>query len=142
MGKEKQNSVQLSPFTTTAIVFVNLDPCLSIATRLRSPAKMIAIPEPTNQSVSVFMCKGNAKPICTTPKRIIIHDTIFINLCTTRLIHLYGWAFYCPVTTKNTTISMLWFENCFAISTFIKVLAGICRHRFFFLKPALRASNR
>jgi len=72
MGKAKQNIIQLNAFVITAIAFVNLDPPLSIATRLSSPAKMIAIPAPTNQSVSVFMCSGKAKLKCTIPSRIII----------------------------------------------------------------------
>ena len=37
-----------------AIVLVNFDPPLSKATRFSRPAKMIAIPAPTNQRVSVF----------------------------------------------------------------------------------------
>ena len=72
MGKAKQNIVQLSAFVITATNFVNLEPPLSIATRLSNPAKIIDIPAPKNQSVSVFMCKGKAKLICTTPKRIMM----------------------------------------------------------------------
>ena len=71
IGKAKQNIIQLKAFTIIAIAFVNLEPSLSNATTLSKPAKMIAIPAPTNQSVLVFMCKGNAKLICTTPKRIM-----------------------------------------------------------------------
>ncbi len=59
-------------FVITATNFVNLEPPLSIATRLSNPEKMIAIPAPTNQSVSVFMYKGKAKLICTIPRRIMI----------------------------------------------------------------------
>ena len=68
----KQKPIPLNAFTITPIDFVNFELPLSIATRLRSPEKMIAIPAPTNQNVSVFMCRGKAKLICTTPKRIMI----------------------------------------------------------------------
>ncbi len=61
------------------IDFLNFEPPLSIATRLSSPANMIAIPASTNQSVSVLMCRGNAKLIFTIPKRIIMYDTILMN---------------------------------------------------------------
>lgn len=54
IGKAKQNMAQLNAFVITAIVFVNFDPPLSMATRLSSPAKIIAIPAPTNQSVPSF----------------------------------------------------------------------------------------
>jgi hypothetical protein len=63
IGKAKQNIIQLMVFIIIAIAFVNVEPPLSNATRLSSPAKMIAIPAPIKQSVSVFMCKGNAKLI-------------------------------------------------------------------------------
>jgi hypothetical protein len=76
MRKAKQNMAQLNAFVITAIPFVNFEPPLSIATRLRSPAKMIDIPAPTNQSVSVFMCRGKAKLTCTIPKKIMMQDTI------------------------------------------------------------------
>jgi hypothetical protein len=72
IGKAKQKIAQSKPFTITAIDFVNFEPPLSMATRLRSPAKTIAMPAPTNQSVSVFMCKGKAKLTCTIPNRIMI----------------------------------------------------------------------
>ena len=131
---------QLKAFVTTAIPFVNLEPPLSIATRLRSPAKIIAVPAPTNQSVSVFIWKGNAKLICTTPSRIMIQEAILMRLCTTRFIQLYWGTFYCSIAAKYTTISRLWLQYCFAICTLIEVLAGISRHRFFFLKTAIRAN--
>ena len=72
IDRAKQNIAQLKELTTIAIAFVNFEPPLFIATRLRSPEKIIAIPAPTNQSVSVFMCKGIAKLICTTPKRMMM----------------------------------------------------------------------
>lgn len=55
ISKAKQNIAQLIAFVITAIHFVNFKPPLSIATRLSNPEKMIAIPAPTNQSVSVFI---------------------------------------------------------------------------------------
>jgi hypothetical protein len=55
IGKAKQNIVKLPAFVITAINFVNFQPPLSITTRLSSPAKMIAMPAPTNQRVSIFM---------------------------------------------------------------------------------------
>ena len=70
--KAKQNIAQLAALVKTATILVNVEPPLSIATRLSNPAKIIDIPAPTNQSVSVFMCKGKAKLICTTPKRIMM----------------------------------------------------------------------
>ena|GEM_PF-4535590 len=69
IGKAKQNPIPLNAFVNTAIAFVNFEPPLSIATRLSNPVKMIAIPEPTNQSVSVFKWRGKAKLICITPKK-------------------------------------------------------------------------
>ena len=48
IGKAKQKTVQLEALTITATAFVNLEPPLSMATRFNSPAKMIAIPTPTN----------------------------------------------------------------------------------------------
>lgn len=55
MGKAKQNIAQLIAFVIAAIHFVNFEPPLSIATRLSSPEKIMAMPAPTNQSVSVLM---------------------------------------------------------------------------------------
>jgi len=72
MGKAKQNITQLRAFVITAIAFVNLEPPLSIATRLSNPENIIAIPAPTNQRESVFMYSGKAKLICTIPRRITI----------------------------------------------------------------------
>ena len=63
MGNAKQNIAQLKAFTITAIPLENFEPPLSIETRLSSPEKMIAIPEPTNHSVSVFIWRGKAKQI-------------------------------------------------------------------------------
>jgi hypothetical protein len=40
MGKAKQNIAQLIAFVISAIHFVNLEPPLSIATRLSSPKKL------------------------------------------------------------------------------------------------------
>jgi hypothetical protein len=108
MGKAKQNIAQLSKFVITATNFVNLEPPLSIATRLSNPAKIIDIPAPTNQSVPVLMCNGKAKLICTIPRRIMMKETILIRLCTTRFIHLNWRTSYCSITAKNTTISLLW----------------------------------
>jgi hypothetical protein len=65
--RAKHNIAQLKAFVITAIPFVNFEPPLSMAIRFNKPAKRIAVPAPTNQSVSVFMCKGNAKLISTTP---------------------------------------------------------------------------
>ncbi len=42
IGNAKQNIVQLRAFTITPTPLVNFEPPLSIATRLRSPAKIIA----------------------------------------------------------------------------------------------------
>lgn len=72
IGKAKQNIAQLTAFIIVAIHFVNAEPPLSIATRLSNPEKTIAIPAPTNQSVSVFEYKGNAKLICTIPRRTMM----------------------------------------------------------------------
>lgn len=109
MGKAKQNIAQLIAFVITAIHFVNFEPPLSIATRLSSPEKTIAIPAPTNQSVSVFMYRGKAKLICTIPSRIMMYEIILIRLCTTRFIHLYRRTSYSAIAAKYTTISLLWF---------------------------------
>jgi hypothetical protein len=49
IGKTKQNIAQFKAFVITAIPFVNFEPSLSMATRFNKPAKMIAIPAPTNQ---------------------------------------------------------------------------------------------
>jgi len=72
MGRAKQNITQLKAFTITAIPLDNFEPPLSIAIRLSSPEKMIAIPAPTNHNVSVFICRGKANLIWTIPKRIMI----------------------------------------------------------------------
>jgi hypothetical protein len=71
MGKAKQNNVKFAALVKTAIHFVNFEPLLSIETRLSKPEKMIAIPAPMNQSVVVFIYNGNAKLICTIPRRIM-----------------------------------------------------------------------
>jgi hypothetical protein len=97
--------VQLKALTSIATDLENLDPPLSIATRLRSPEKIIAIPAPTNQRVSVFICNGKAKLICTIPSRIIMADTILIRLSTAGLIHLYRGAFYSSIAAKHTAIA-------------------------------------
>jgi len=72
IGKAKQNITQLAAFVTTAILLVNFEPPLSMATRLSNPEKMMAIPAPTNQSVSVFMYSGKAKLMCTIPRKIMM----------------------------------------------------------------------
>ena len=72
MGNARMKPAQLNAFVITAIPFVNVEPPLSIATRLSSPENTIAMPAPTNQSVSVFACNGKAKLICTIPKRIMM----------------------------------------------------------------------
>ena len=63
IGTAKQNIIQLKALVNIATPFVNFDPPLSIATKFNKPEKMIAMPAPTNQSVSVFMCNGKAKLI-------------------------------------------------------------------------------
>jgi hypothetical protein len=141
IGRAKQNIPQLKAFTIKAITLVNLDPPLSRATKFNKPEKIIAIPAPTNQSVSVFMCKGNAKLICTIPRRIMIPDTILIRLCTTGLIHLYRRAFDSPVATENTAISGKWLQDSLTIFALIKILTGICRHSFFLTMPTMRTGN-
>lgn len=142
IANAKQNIVQLNTFVISAIASVNFEPPLSIATRLSSPEKMIAIPAPTNQSVLEFICRGKAKLMCTIPSRIIMHENILMNLCTTGFVHLYRRANYGTITTKHTTISLFWLQYCFTIGTFIEVLTGINRHCFLFLKPATRTSDR
>jgi hypothetical protein len=99
--------MQLKAFTITATPLVNFEPPLSIATRLRSPENIIAIPAPTNQRVLVFMFNGKAKLICTIPKRIMIYETILIKLCTAGFIHLNWRTGYSTIAAKYTAISAL-----------------------------------
>ena len=109
MGKAKQNMAQFNAFVMMAIVLVNLEPFLSIATKFNKPAKMIAMPAPTNQSVLVFIYRGKAKLICSIPKRMMMYDTILMRLSTTRFVHLYWWAGCRTIATKYAAISLLRF---------------------------------
>ena len=65
--------------------------------------------------------------------------TTMINksLCTA----LYRWARNCAVGTKNTTITLLWFEQATAAFTLVIPLAGICGHSFCFFVTTFWASN-
>ena len=141
MGKAKQNKAQVHAFTNMAIPFLSIEPPLSRAIRFNNPAKMIAMPEPTNQRVSVFMCKGKAKLICTIPKRIMIEDIILMRLCTAGFIHLNRGAGNSAITAKYATIALLWFDGGFTAFTFIKILTGVRWHCFLFLKAAVRTSD-
>jgi len=104
-----QNILQLKALVTTAIAFVNFEPPLSIATKFRSHPKMIAMPAPTNQSVSVFMCNGKAKTDIHHSQKNDDVRYYLIRLCTTGFIHLYGWASYSAVATEYTAISLFRF---------------------------------
>jgi hypothetical protein len=53
---------------------------------------------------------------------------------------LNGGARDRPIGTEDAAITFFRFEYCAAIGTFVKVLASICRHRFFFLMTTLWAS--
>ena len=141
IDKARQNIAKFKALVSIAIAFVNFEPPLSIAIRLSNPEKMIAIPVPTNQSVSVFMCKGKAKLICTIPKRMIMQEVILIRLCTAGFIHLYRWTSYSAITTEYAAVSLFRLQGGFAICTLIEILASICRHGFFFFKAAAWALN-
>ena len=65
---------------------------------------------------------------------------LFRLLSATFLVLLNWRTFYTSVTAINTTVALLWFKNMFALFTFVKILASVCRHCFFFLMSAVGAS--
>ncbi len=66
---------------------------------------------------------------------------VWVGFLATFLVLLYWWTFYTSITAINTTVSLLWFQNSFTLFTFVKILAGICRHSFFFFVSAVGAGN-
>jgi hypothetical protein len=46
-------------------------------------------------------------------------------------------TFHCAERTEHAAIAMFGSQHCTTIFTFVKPLAGIGRHGFFFLMPAL-----
>lgn len=59
---------------------------------------------------------------------------------TTFFVLLNWWTGNTSVATINTTVAMIWFKNLFAIFTFVKILASIGWHSFFFLMPTIGTS--
>ncbi len=66
---------------------------------------------------------------------------VWVGFLATFLVLLYWRTFYTSITAINTTVSLLWFQNSFTLFTFVKILAGICRHSFFFFVSAVGAGN-
>ena len=60
---------------------------------------------------------------------------------TTRLVLLYGWARDIAVWAVYTAVTGFGLEEGLARSTFIKPLACVSGHGFFFAVPAFRAGN-
>ena len=81
-----------------------------------------------------------------------LHQTKFYAAClylstygfcllTTAFVILYWRTGYSSITAKNTTITLQRFKSGITLCANIKILTGICRHRFFFLVLTNRAGN-
>jgi hypothetical protein len=57
------------------------------------------------------------------------------------LFFLHWRTFHRPIAAKHTAIAGLRAEQSLAALTFVKKHAGIDRHGFFFLEPAVRAGD-
>lgn len=54
---------------------------------------------------------------------------------------LDGWALYGSIAAVDTAIAFLGLEALVAVFTFVKILAGVGWHRFFFRVSAERAGD-
>ena len=73
-------------------------------------------------------------------KTIHAHQKI-LQLVTTTFVGLNWRAGDITIGAKNTTITFMWFQYCFAVFAFVKELARVFGHGFFFRKPAGRAGD-
>lgn len=62
-------------------------------------------------------------------------------LLTTFLVLLKRRTFNTTITTINTTVTLFRFQHGFAFFTFVKILASVHRHCFFFCVPTVGAGN-
>lgn len=54
---------------------------------------------------------------------------------------LYRWADHGTVTAEHATITILWFQQVFAVPALVEVLAGIRRHLLCTLESAVRTRH-
>lgn len=61
-------------------------------------------------------------------------DPIFL---TTFFVLLNWWTFNWTIAAINAAVALHWFQKGLAIFTFVKILASVCRHFFFFFVSAV-----
>ena len=70
-----------------------------------------------------------------------LKTVMYYSLAATLLLLNRG-TFYSAITAKNTTVAFFGFQYCITFFAFIKILASIGWHYFFFAMTTIRTSNK
>lgn len=90
--------------------------------------------------VILICCSLSPNWLGNINKTIHAHQKIQ-QLVAAASVGLNGRAGDIAIRAKNATIAFKWLQYCFAVFAFVKKLARVFEHGFFFRKPAGRAGN-